>query len=222
MPSKNALKVYELGGYYHLYNRGVEKRNIFEDTKDYKTFLFYLRCYLTDPDLQGQSLKVSPSRKLKNYTGDIELLSYCLIPNHFHLLVRQHSERGIDGFMRSLSTKYVRYFNTRYKRVGHLFQARYKAVRVLKEDQFTYLSKYIHRNPLSLNAFKDSPRRLAEYKYSSYGNYLNLFSQSWVKTDDILSYFSRTNTGSSYSTFVEEASLDDLYLVKNLSLDLEE
>lgn len=223
MPSKNALKEYEVGGYYHLYNRGVNKRSIFKDQKDYSTFISYLQFYLSPtPDLQGDSLKVSPSRQPNNYHGEIELLAYCLMPNHFHLMVKQNSEYGINHFMRSLCTKYVRHFNTRYQRVGHLFQDTYKAVRVADEYQFTYLTKYIHRNPLDLSTFKESPRRLklADYKYSSYGNYLRFFQQSWVSIEDILSYFSKTNPRLTYKNFVEESEPDDITRIAKITLDL--
>lgn len=222
MPSKNALKEYEPGGYYHLYNRGVNKRLIFKDQKDYSTFLSYLQFYLSPPlNLQGQSLKVSPSRKPNNYAGEIELLAYCLMPNHFHLMLKQNSDHGISHFMSSVITKYVRYFNTRYKRIGPLFQGRYKAVRITDEYQFTYLTKYIHRNPLDLSTFKDSPRRLSEYKYSSYGNYLHLFTQAWIHSDDILVYFSKTNPRNSYQNFVEGSEPDDITLITKITLDLE-
>ncbi len=226
MPSKNALKEYEAGGYYHLYNRGVNKRLIFKDQKDYSSFLSYLQFYLTPPaSLRGVSSQVqiptSPSKQLKNYATEIELLAYCLMPNHFHLMLKQNSDHGIDHFMRSLTTKYVRYFNTRYKRVGHLFQDTYKAVHVTSEDQFTYLTKYIHRNPLSLPTCEESPRRLSSYKYSSYGNYLKLFDQNWISTKDILSYFSKTNPHLSYQNFVEESDPDDIARIAEISLDLD-
>lgn len=208
MPSKNAIKEYEAGAYYHIYNRGVEKRLIFLDDQDYKTFLSYLKFYLTDPDLQGDSSQVaiSPSKKLKNYQKEINLLCYCLMPNHFHLLIHQNSETAINYFMRSLSTKYVRYFNTRYKRVGHLFQDTYKAVKIEAENQWVHLSKYIHRNPQEILACEETPRRLSEYKYSSYPNYLGQFHQSWVHPEEILANFD-SNSNNSYQNFVEE-SLD--------------
>lgn len=218
MPSKNVLKHYESGAYYHLYNRGVDKCDIFREVKDYKTFLSFLKIYLT---LQGESLQTAPSRKLKNYFGEIDLLCYCLMPNHFHLLVKQNSERGIDHFLRSLSTKYVRYFNSRYHRIGPLFQGPYKAVKVRTEYQFIYLSKYIHRNPTSLPPYKESPRRLREYPYSSYGNYLKNFTQTWVQPAPILSYFSQIHAQLSYESFVEEELLDDITPILDQTLDLE-
>lgn len=226
MPSKNIIKEYESGGYYHLYNRGVNKRLIFKDQKDYSTFLSYLQLYLSPPpDLRGLSSQaqfpIAPSKQLKNYTSEIELLSYCLMPNHFHLMVKQNSEYAINHFMRSLCTKYARYFNTRHKRVGHLFQGSYKAVRIYDEYHFTYLTKYIHRNPLDLSAFKDNPRRLGEYKYSSYGNYLHHFQQNWVSIKDVLSYFSNDFPRLSYQNFVEESEPDDITRIAKLTLDLD-
>jgi putative transposase len=244
MPCKNAVKEYGAGGYYHLYNRGVNKRTIFKDDKDYKAFLSYLKFYLTplptpsDPSdptykpdanpgsptlLQGLSLKVSPSRQPNNFSGEIELMAYCLMPNHFHLMIKQNSDHGICGFMSSVITKYVRYFNTRYKRIGPLFQGRYKAVQIFDEYQFTYLTKYIHRNPLDLQPFRGySPNmKLMEYKYSSYGNYLHLFNQGWISTEDVLSYFSKTNHGLSYQQFVDESDIDDITRIAPLTIDAE-
>jgi len=226
MPSKNVIKQYEVGGYYHLYNRGVEKRVIFEDEQDYKTFISYLKIYLTPANLQGRTLKdengktVSPSRAINNFLDDIVLYSYCLMPNHFHLLVKQNSERAIASFMQSIITKYVRYFNTRYKRVGGLFQDKYKCVKIESEEQYTYISKYIHRNPLPENPTRTDLEGLKSYKYSSYGNYLELFKQSWVKTEDVLSYFSKFHPKDSYQAFVEES--DDVLSVYLDMIDMDE
>ena len=222
MPAKNVLKEYQLGGYYHIYNRGVDKQDIFRGDLDYKTFLSYLKTYLSpeEVNLQGESLQ-APSRKLKNYFGEITLLCYCLMPNHFHLLVKQRSDHGIDHFMRSLSTKYVRYFNSHYHRLGPLFQGPYKAVRVTNENQFIYLSKYIHRNPVSLVTYKESPRRLEEYKYSSYANYLLKFNQPWVESKEILSLFSRSVPSLTYQSFIEQTTFDDGQIVLTVAIDLE-
>jgi putative transposase len=218
MPAKNVIKEYESGGYYHIYNRGVDKAEIFRDDHDYKTFLSYLQLYLS---LQGESLKGPPTRKLKNYFGEISLLCYCLMPNHFHLFVKQSSDHGIEHFMRSLSTKYVRYFNSHYHRLGPLFQGPYKAVRVTNENQFIYLSKYIHRNPFSLLSYKESPRRIDEYKYSSYGNYLHKFVQPWVVCENILERFSRSNSTLKYQSFIEQTTFDDGQIVAPIAIDLE-
>jgi len=218
VPAKNAIKEYQEGAYYHVYNRGVDKGLIFREDKDYKTFLSFLKLYLT---LQGDSLKGPPSRHLKNYVGEIDLLCYCLMPNHFHLFIKQKSTHGIDHFMRSLLTKYVRYFNSHYKRIGPLFQGTYKAVRIENEYQFIYLSKYIHRNPIPLLPYKETPRRLGEYPYSSCRNYLYDFQQSWVKPDEVLSYFSKKFSHLSYEAFVEQSYAEDLDPIKHQTIDIE-
>jgi len=150
MPAKNALKNYVEQSFYHLYNRGVNKETIFLDDQDYKAWLSYLKFYLSVSSLRGESLKVSPSRQLKNYTDKIKLIAYCLLPNHFHMMVWQNDAESINYFMRSLATKYARYFNRKYKRVGPIFQGVYKAVLVESEQQLLYLTKYIHRNQLNL------------------------------------------------------------------------
>lgn len=210
MPQKNSRKEYGEDGYYHIYNRGVEKRDIFLDEQDYKTFLSYTKLYLTAPKLQGQALKdelgrtVPPSRSPRNFVDEIDLIAYCLMPNHFHFFVKQYTERGMAKFMQSLAQRYVMYFNKRYMRVGGLFQSRYKCVRVTDERLFTYITKYIHRNPLGIKPTGPGPEGLAEYKFSSYGNYLGMFRQHWVKTSDVLANFSTHNPRLSYKSFVEE------------------
>ena len=224
LTSKNRVKEYGAGEFYHLYNRGVEKRDIFVDQDDYKKFLSYLKLYLDPPNLRGRSLKdeeghtIAPSRIYKNFHSLIELHTYCLMPNHFHILIKQVDDRSMENFMRASMTKYVMYFNKKYSRVGSLFQGRYKAVRVNSEMQFIYLSKYIHRNPLPDHPTGTVLEGLTNYKYSSYGNYLGKFKQSWVKTDDILHYFA-SHGPNSYKSFVEETG--DLKLVYNEMIDMD-
>ncbi|OIN88938.1 hypothetical protein COW80_03265 [Candidatus Beckwithbacteria bacterium CG22_combo_CG10-13_8_21_14_all_01_47_9] len=217
MPAKNALKEYHENGYYHLYNRGVNKGLIYSDEQDYKNFLWLLKIYLSAVDLQGESLKAPPSHKLKNYFEQIRLIAYCLMPNHFHLMIWQKDPDGINHFMRSLATKYTMYFNRKYKRIGPLFQGVYKAVLVESEPQLLYLSKYIHRNPFPVLS---AGSLLSNYKHSSYQNYLGLFNQPWIDKDDILGLFSKNPQGSnSYQNFVEETDERDLAFIKTLVLE---
>ncbi|MFH2085520.1 MAG: transposase [bacterium] len=211
MPAKNSVKEYESGGYYHIYNRGVEKRTIFLDESDYKNFLGILKMYLVESGLQGQTLQadgttksMAPTKIPNNFAQEIELICYCLMPNHFHLMLKQNGNRCMASFLQTIMTKYVLYFNKKYKRQGGLFQGRYKAVQIKNENQFTYVTKYIHRNPIDLLPVRSDLAGLLEYKYSSYGNYMGLFKQSWVKTEDVLRYFSKTNPKNSYQSFVEE------------------
>src|SRR3989338_2787894 len=108
MPAKNTVKIYIEGGYYHLYNRGVEKRSIFQDDDDYKKFQNLLKVYLSTPK---RSDLITARYNRKNLNGQVILLAYCLMPNHFHLLVMQNSKNGIADLVHCLNTSYVAYFN---------------------------------------------------------------------------------------------------------------
>ncbi len=211
MPRKNIIKEYKEKSFYHVYNRGVAKQRIYRDKDDYKKFIGLLKFYLS---LQGQTLqvKVSPSKVLKNHSEDVRLHCYCLMPNHFHLLLYQEKIDSMNYFMRSFATKYSMYFNDRYKRTGPLYESRYKAVRVETDDQLVYLSKYIHLNPVEILPAGTDP---AGYKYSSYGNYLRLFKQPWVKTKRILNFFQEK----SYYEFMKDEDDKGLSVVKSLVLD---
>jgi putative transposase len=153
MSSKNRIKQYIAGGYYHIYNRGVEKRLVFMDEQDYGVFLGYLKLYLLPPE--------PFSKPHKDLSGEVDLAAFCLMPNHYHLLVRQISSRGIESLMRCLITSYVHYFNRRHTRVGALFQDTYKAVRVRSDEQLYQVEQYIHLNPTPLAAVVE------RYPYSS-------------------------------------------------------
>lgn len=189
MPRKNSLKTYVEGGYYHIYNRGVEKRNIFLDERDSKVFLHFLKTYLsplpTEENLPQRKLKIGVTPKTVYKL--INLLAYCLMPNHFHLLVKQEARDGISQLMNRIGTNYGMYFNKRYERVGPLFQGVYKAVLIDSESQFLHLSRYIHLNPYEVEG-RDF-ERLVDYPYSSYGDYLGIRNTEWVETEEILSYF---------------------------------
>ena len=164
MPSKNIIKTYLENGYYHIYNRGVEKRKIFLDEQDYRVFLSYLKLYLSSKEesvneIKNNDLKIENKEKtiseiytLNNFFGKIELISFVLMPNHFHFELKQKSKKEIESFMRSLITKYSKYFNRKYDRVGPLFQGRYKAILIKSTEYLLHLSRYIHCNPIELLA----------------------------------------------------------------------
>lgn len=213
MPAKNSQKLYVENGFYHLYNRGVEKRTIFDDQQDYAVMLSFLKEYLSpkpEDKLRHQlsNPSLSPIEKQKviyalqrnNFSEEIVLIAYALMPNHFHLLIKQHKETSMDQFMNSLFARYTPYFNRKYTRVGPLFQGVYKAVRVLSEEQFLHLSRYIHRNHLSL---KGVALNTLPDQYNSYGDYLGLRKTSWIHPEIVLDYFSKENPADSYRSFVE-------------------
>jgi putative transposase len=213
MPAKNRIKIYQENGYYHLYNRGVAKQPIFLDDQDYKVFLSYLKEYLSPP-LQGRTLKSYPSRKHKNFSNEIDLLCYCLVKNHFHLLAKQQKEDGITRFVRSLITRYSMYFNNKNNRVGSVFQGRYKAVLVSSDEQLLHLTRYIHQNP---DPTGPDPVGFLNYKYSSLPNYLGKFKQNWVKPQEVLKFFKQDHPTLSYQAFVTENQNKNL--IQDITID---
>lgn len=222
MPAKNSIKEYLENGYYHIYNRGVEKRTIFLEDIDFGVFLSYLKEYLLPKDEKSLREKLSNPNisykerekilqilRLNNFYGEIDLNCYCLIPNHFHLSIKQKSQNSIDRFMNSLDTRYASYFNRKYERIGHLFQDQYKAVRITSDEQLLYLSSYIHRQSLSFTrlASKEVPFRGWREKYpSSFSDYLGLKKTPWLNTDEILNFFAKNknNYSLSYEAFVTQ------------------
>lgn len=237
MPARNSLKPYVDGSYYHIYNRGVEKRLIFQDKQDYAVYLSYLKTYLlpkNEIQLQKElaNENTSPTRKseilsllrLNNFADEIKLLTYCLIPNHFHFLIKQKSAKSIDMFINSLNTRYVMYFNKKNKRVGPLYQGVYKAVLVESDEQLIYLSSYIHRNPAPKidlaskgEAFQTKFHLQLLKQPSSYLDYLGKRRTEWVHPEEILSFFSKRFPSLSYQSFVEQTN--DYSIIRNLKLE---
>lgn len=234
MPSRNRTKQYIENNYYHIYNRGVEKRIIFADEQDYIVFLSYLKNYLlpknekilfeklADPNTSFKEKdEILKLLRLNNFYGEIILLAYCLMPNHFHFFIKQKSSVSMDKFMQSLGTRYTMYFNRKYKRIGTLYQDTYKAVSIETEEQFVYLSKYIHKQALihrSSERIHLKGQTLQRWKQpSSYPEYLGKRETEWIHPAEILSYFSKTNPKLTYKAFVEEK--DDFSLIQNKILE---
>lgn len=204
MPAKNIIKDYLQGGYYHIYNRGVNKNDIFKNKADYFMFLHLLKEYLLPPNHPDtETIRgLNPFRHPINCYDDITLLAYSLMPNHYHLFLQQKSESGLINFMKALATSYAMYFNQKYDRVGHLFQGAYKGVLIKNETYLLHISRYIHANPREILP-KNQP--LENYSYSSYQSYLGEWKTDWLNTEIILSYFKKKIRGkNSYQEFVEE------------------
>jgi len=201
MPAKNTIKTYISNGHYHIYNRGVDKRIIFQEDSDYKIFLYYMFIYLAPPSIIQLSYKnLRIALKNGNYYSKIDMLCYTLMPNHFHFLVHQNSEKYITELMRRITNAYTAYFNKKYNRVGPLFQGVYKASLIDKDEYLLYLTRYIHRNSLDVIDYKDN---IENYPWSSYKVYLGLEKSSFINPDFILNFFSQKNEFLSYKSFVE-------------------
>lgn len=130
--------------YYHIYNRGVEKRQIFSSNGDYRRFY----GYLTEFNDVNPAWKVGvlENRGLTSNEPLVEIVAYCINPNHFHLILRQVRDKGITEFMRKLGTGYTMYFNKRYERSGVLFQGKFKAAHIDSNEYLLYLSAYVNCN----------------------------------------------------------------------------
>ena len=223
MPSKNVVKIYQKGGYYHVYNRGVAKQKIFKDSQDDKVFLKYLKEALTETKpvqvlftLQGRTFK-GVKKPVKNFQKEISLIAYCLMPNHFHILLKQINKDSMTSFIRSLCTRYACYFNTKYKRVGPLFQGKFKAVLITKDNYLLHLTRYIHLN--SSEHIKNLKKA-----YSSYADYLGLRKTSWVQPSFVLKLFNNPvipeiTKMNNYKSFVERYKKDSRIILGELALE---
>lgn len=183
MPSRNTVKQYDTHAYYHVYNRGAGSQLLFKDSQDKLKFLGLLARYVTPQDERDESEASYPAY-------DIELNAYCLMGNHFHLLVYQSEDRdALSGLMRSVATAYSMYFNKRYKQHGHLFQSIFKASRITDESYLLHITRYIHMNP----------RTYRTYRWSSIGAYLSQHHDDWLKPERLI-----TMNPDEYLRFLEE------------------
>lgn len=131
---------------YHLFNRGVDKREIFLDKEDY--LRFYQSLYLFNTREATVNFESARNRSKKDSVREklVEIKAYSLLPNHFHILITQTLEGGISEFMRRVSTGYTSYFNQKYDRSGALFQGRFKRVHISSNEQYMYLFAYVNEN----------------------------------------------------------------------------
>jgi REP element-mobilizing transposase RayT len=179
MPTRTTIFVKD--NFYHLYNRGVSKREIFLNRADYYRFLDRLNEY-----------------KKKFF---IELCCFCLLPNHFHLLVAQRGNYSVSDFMQRFLLAHAMYFNKKYENVGPIFQSRFKAKLIDKEEYLIHLSRYIHQQPVKHRKWKVG--NLGQYFWSSYPVYLGKKNNDLVNCEEILSYFSKKDSVADYRDFVE-------------------
>ena len=170
---------FDLQECYHIYNRGNDKQQIFLEPDNYRHFL-------------KQALKYLPRKR-------VELLAYCLMPNHYHLLVRFNGSFDFSRSMKNFTISFVKAMNTRYHKVGHLFQGEFKAKHVDSTEYLLHLSRYIHMNPVFAKLVNDPDK----WEFSSYREYVRAVSEPIVQTEFILSHFMDAHE---YSTYVETLS----------------
>jgi len=203
-----------VGEYYHIFNRGAHKNTIFKDKYDWVRFLFnilYSQSSATFPNKSRITKSFSSEAGFSGtghietilQTRGVELIAFCLMPNHFHLIVKEMNESGIASYMQRIQNAYTKYFNEKYHSSGHVFQGRYRSVHVKDDRQLTYLSAYIHRNPRELRKWKNKE---FEYPWSSLQDYTK--ANRWgglIVPDIIASQFGMTKN-SNYADFVRTST----------------
>lgn len=207
------------GEYYHIYNRGIDKRVIFKLKRDYERFMMLLylgnsnESFRLDDILNKQHKKFDEILVLNKNEPLISMGAWCLIPNHFHLLVRQEVDGGITKFMRKLGVGYAMFFNIKYQRTGSLFGGLFKSKLIGVDDNYMrQLFGYLHINPLEIefpdwkdkinNSPENMKKFLESYRYSSYLDYLgkDRVEKNIIKPENFPDYFQDSK---SFEDFVE-------------------
>ena len=173
MPSRNILKVDIPDSYYHVYARGHGRQKIFREPEDFEMFIGLFERHLSKEPKTNAS-----GRHYPHLRNNVSLLCYCLMSNHFHLLVYQTEEGSMSRLMRGIMTSYSMYFNKKYGLSGALFESRYKASRISSDPYLLHISRYIHLNPKNWMA----------YPYSSIHSYF-LGPPEWLQPDRIIDLF---------------------------------
>lgn len=181
---------------YHIFTRGVAKQPIFTNSYDYIRIIDLLKYYrFTNPPLRfSHFYRLHHNQKkdllenvIKKTPIFVEILAFCFMPNHFHLLIKQSEDNGISKFMSNFLNSYVRYYNTKHKRVGPLFQSNFKTVRIENNEQLIHINRYIHLNPTTSYLIKTE--ELEKYPWSSLPYYLGHKETDFIKSDLILKQF---------------------------------
>lgn len=183
MPRRNVDKIYISDQYYHVYNRAVNDQRMFMDDDDYNMFLTIMQRYL------GQEAKDARGRIYASLQDSIELLAFCLMPDHYQLLVYLKDPSGLTDLLRKVGTTYAMYFNRRHGADYHLAQERFRATRV-EDDYVTDILRHIHLQPVSHRT----------WEHSSHAYYAGQKQEDWLQTSHLLK---KLGGHTQYSTFAD-------------------
>lgn len=195
------------GEFYHVFNRGVASQPTFLDSREYQRMLGIIPFYQLSklPFKYSRFLTLPTEEKVlfwqhynKTKSFLVEIISLSLMPNHFHFLLKQIKDRGIQQFIGNVVNSYTKYFNTKRERAGPLFQGRFKATRVETNEQLLHLSRYIHLQPYTAYIVK-THEELERYPYSSFPEYLRRIEKGICAKEPILENF---KTIENYKQFV--------------------
>lgn len=227
MPTKP--RSFREGSYYHVFNRGVEKRTIFQSRRDFQRFLSTMVYYTHDQPIpfainerlglphETLPIPANPEGLMER----IKIVAYCLMPNHYHLLVKELIGGGTSRFLSDLQNSYTKYFNKKHERVGVLFQGTFKAKEITDEPSLRQLTRYIHLNPLVSR--RSNPEGLMEkpqeWLYSSYPEWINLKNPHIVDGEEIKRWVTLAGGVQKYREFTEskigkssETGIEDLVI----------
>jgi len=210
---------FQSGEYYHIYNRGVDKREIFMDERDFVRFLRSMRefnCVKATGGLHliNQSNKGTESLNFRDSVPLIELICYCLLPNHYHFILKQLIGNGVSEFIKRLATGYTTYFNQRYDRSGVLFQGPFKAIHIATDEYSLWLSGYVNGNiEIHKIAKADS------WPWSSCKDYLGLRNGMLCNKNIILKGFENLNDYQEFVNMVIKESGERKDEIKNYFLE---
>lgn len=211
---------------YHVLNRGSAFQPVFNNKKD------YIRAIETIFYYQNKNLSISYSHFLrlpkeqksviletlgKKDNFIVDIIALCLMPNHLHLLLKQNQEKGISYFMSNFTNSYTRYFNKKSKRIGPIFQGKFKAVRIETDEQLLHVSRYIHLNPFTSYVVKIL-QDLETYPYSSFPEYLGISKTNFFQKEIVLDQF-KSNTSYKKFVFNQAEYQRELEKIKHLVLD---
>lgn len=155
MPSKYVVRDLKGNSYYHIYNSALPGSNLFLDTQDYQTFLYYLYIYTADPAKVKIKHPDLPKRLYsRNLFNDIFVVAYILMPDHFHLLLKQKNPDAMPRLLKQVINAYITYFNKKYSKSGTIFKGRYKSARVESEYLLTQMVRFVHLNTTDFKTYE--------------------------------------------------------------------
>lgn len=213
------------GQIYHVFNRGVERRTVFMNGSEYRRAIETINFYrFVDLPLRySHFLNLSDFRKknvLESFAKtEVQILAFCLMPNHFHFLLRQETDHGLSRFISNFTNSYSKFFNIKHDRIGPLFQGTFKSVLIETDEQFVHLSRYIHLNPVA--SFLIPEEKLDSYPWSSLPEFLGQTDRNISDHKEILNYF---KSREDYRKFVHDRVkiAQSLEKIKHLGIDEEE
>ena len=198
MYRKNPLATGEV---YHVFNKSIAGFVIFNNQTDYNRMISTIRYYQAENhanrlsrfiELNENNFDEALDKYLRNKSKHVEIIAYCIMPTHIHLIIKQLKERGTSTFLNNVLNSYTRYFNAKHKRKGPLWEGRFKNVLVKTNEQLLHLTRYVHLNPVTAylidnpelwvpSSYKEYLETDSNYKISNFTNVLDINTESYKK-----------------------------------------